>query len=43
MLRMGRAARAEYEATYTPERNYRMLVDIYQDAIAATREAPHAA
>lgn len=30
---MGRAARAEYEAKYTPERNYHMLMDIYQGAI----------
>lgn len=43
MRRMGQAARAEYETTYTPERNYRMLIDIYQDAIAAMREMPYAA
>lgn len=35
MRRMGRAARAEYEAKYTPEKNYRMLIGIYEDAIAA--------
>jgi len=35
MRRMGRAARAEYEAKYTPEKNYRMLIDIYEDAISA--------
>lgn len=34
MLRMGRAARAEYEAKYTPQRNYKMLTEIYEDAIA---------
>jgi glycosyltransferase involved in cell wall biosynthesis len=33
MLRMGRAARAEYEANYTPQRNYKLLIDIYDDAI----------
>ncbi len=27
---MGRAARAEYQAKYTAERNYRMLMEIYQ-------------
>jgi glycosyltransferase involved in cell wall biosynthesis len=31
---MGRAARAEYEAKYTAERNYRMLMKIYERAIA---------
>lgn len=43
MARMGQAARAEYEAKYTPERNYETLMDIYEDAIAATRREPHAA
>jgi glycosyltransferase involved in cell wall biosynthesis len=33
MLRMGRAARAEYEANYTPQRNYKLLIDIYDEAI----------
>ncbi|MES2537314.1 MAG: glycosyltransferase family 4 protein [Pseudomonadota bacterium] len=37
MLAMGRAARAVYEARYTPESNYRMLIDIYEEAIAAAR------
>lgn len=36
MQRMGRAARAEYEAKYTPSINYSMLLEIYHDAIAAT-------
>ncbi|MEC4721960.1 glycosyltransferase family 4 protein [Noviherbaspirillum sp. CPCC 100848] len=40
MKRMGRAARTEYEAKYTPERNYDLLIDIYEDAISTlTREA----
>jgi len=30
---MGKNARAEYEAKYTPERNYELLMDIYQQAI----------
>ncbi len=42
MEAMGRAARAEYEAKYTAERNYEMLMEIYQDSIqrhAARRPA----
>jgi glycosyltransferase involved in cell wall biosynthesis len=35
MEAMGRAARAEYESKYTPERNYQMLMDIYHSAIEA--------
>ena len=30
---MGHVARAEYEAKYTPERNYEMLMSIYESAI----------
>jgi glycosyltransferase involved in cell wall biosynthesis len=37
MLRMGRAARAEYEAQYTPQRNYRILINIYEDSIAQVK------
>lgn len=37
MMRMGRAARAEYEAKYTPERNYELLMEIYEDAISTLR------
>jgi glycosyltransferase involved in cell wall biosynthesis len=33
MAHMGQAARAEYEAKYTPEINYRQLMAIYQAAI----------
>jgi glycosyltransferase involved in cell wall biosynthesis len=43
MARMGRAARAEYEMKYTPERNYRMLIEIYEDAIATTQRERHVA
>jgi glycosyltransferase involved in cell wall biosynthesis len=43
MARMGQAARAEYEAHYTPERNYATLMDIYEDAITALHQEPHAA
>jgi glycosyltransferase involved in cell wall biosynthesis len=32
MNRMGRNARAEYEAKYTPEKNYNMLMKIYEQA-----------
>lgn len=31
---MWRQTRLEYETKYTTERNYEMLVDIYQQAIA---------
>jgi glycosyltransferase involved in cell wall biosynthesis len=34
LARMGRAARAEYEAKYQPSTNYDMLMDIYRVAIA---------
>jgi len=37
MRRMGEAARREYEQKYTPERNYQMLMDIYQQAIEHRR------
>lgn len=33
MLRMGQAARAEYERRYTPERNCAELIEIYQAAM----------
>jgi glycosyltransferase involved in cell wall biosynthesis len=32
---MGRAARQEYKANYTAERNYQLLMEIYERAIAA--------
>ena len=35
--KMRRAARAEYEAKYTAEINYKMLMDIYERAIACSR------
>ena len=34
---MGRAARAEYEAKYTAERNHPMLMEIYDRAIETRR------
>lgn len=37
MRRMGDAARAEYEANYTPQRNLAILLDIYADAIASNQ------
>jgi glycosyltransferase involved in cell wall biosynthesis len=43
MLRMGQAAHAQYEKKYTPSQNYNMLIDIYQDAIAAAKGVRHAA
>jgi glycosyltransferase involved in cell wall biosynthesis len=37
METMGRAGRGEYESKYTADRNYGMLVDIYQRAIQVNR------
>ena len=37
MRRMGEAARAEYEANYTPQTNFSQLMAIYADAIAANQ------
>lgn len=34
---MGENARAEYEAKFTPTKNYEQLMGIYEDAIATTR------
>lgn len=34
MIDMGHNARREYHEKYTPERNYDMLIEIYQKAIA---------
>ncbi len=39
MSAMGREARAEYEAKYTPERNYAMLMGIYDRAVDACRQS----
>jgi glycosyltransferase involved in cell wall biosynthesis len=39
---MGRAARGEYEARYTAERNYELLVDIYQQAMVTAASEPQA-
>jgi glycosyltransferase involved in cell wall biosynthesis len=38
MRQMGESARRTYEATYTPQRNYAMLMDIYEQAIEASRQ-----
>ncbi|CAN5223466.1 glycosyltransferase [soil metagenome] len=43
MLRMGRAAYAEYLKKYTPEKNYKSLVDIYRRVLPAAKGEPHAA
>lgn len=44
---MGENARREYEAKYTPERNYTLLMAVYREAIAhawgRTRLAGHPA
>ncbi|WP_299707723.1 glycosyltransferase family 4 protein [uncultured Pontibacter sp.] len=36
--KMGAAARQSYEANYTPEANYRMLISIYEDVIRAKKK-----
>ena len=36
--RMGKEARKEYERKYTAERNYKMLMDVYQKAISSGKE-----
>ena len=41
MKRMGRSARGEYTAKYTPSINYQILLDIYEDAIAAAKGERH--
>jgi len=43
MREMGRAARAEYLSRYTPLRNYQMLMEIYQEAMARSQEVLHVA
>ncbi len=43
MNEMGLAARAEYEARYTPEKNYTALMEIYADAIEAEHRGAYAA
>jgi glycosyltransferase involved in cell wall biosynthesis len=37
MHRMGRNARRVYEEKYTPEVNYRQLMEIYQKAVGAAK------
>jgi glycosyltransferase involved in cell wall biosynthesis len=37
MRRMGENARREYEAKFTPTRNYQMLMEIYQQALDHAR------
>jgi len=39
MAEMGKEARSEYEAKYTAERNYQILMEIYDKAIANHRKA----
>lgn len=37
-IQMGRNARAEFEAKYTAERNYKILMNIYQNTIESNRK-----
>ena len=39
METIGRAARAEYEATYTAERNYKLLMETYRYAIVSAQKS----
>jgi glycosyltransferase involved in cell wall biosynthesis len=41
LAQMGRAARARYEADYTAEKNYSLLIAIYKEALAARASAHH--
>jgi glycosyltransferase involved in cell wall biosynthesis len=34
LVKMGHAARAKYESAYTPQRNYALLMEIYEQALA---------
>ncbi len=43
MIVMGRRARQVYESKYTPEKNYRMLMEIYEEAIESVIREAHAA
>jgi glycosyltransferase involved in cell wall biosynthesis len=36
---LGRAARQSYEAKYTPEANYRLLIAIYEEAMGAKKQS----
>jgi glycosyltransferase involved in cell wall biosynthesis len=40
MAAMGRRARAEYENKYTPERNYDILMRVYEAACGASGRSP---
>jgi glycosyltransferase involved in cell wall biosynthesis len=35
LAKMGRAARAKYESDYTAKKNYSLLMQIYEQAVAA--------
>ena len=41
MAAMGREARRDYEALYTPEANYSLLMSIYEQVIKTQLEAGH--
>ena len=38
LSQMGRNARAEFEAKYEPQKNYKMLMEIYERATAISAE-----
>ncbi len=41
LVKMGRSAREEYETEYTPEKNYALLMEIYEQALAASASRHH--
>lgn len=41
LVQMGHAARRKYETAYTAELNYSLLMDIYEQALAASAPASH--
>jgi glycosyltransferase involved in cell wall biosynthesis len=41
LVKMGRAARRKYETDYTAERNYSLLMEIYEQALAACASQRH--
>ncbi|HEX3376644.1 MAG TPA: glycosyltransferase family 4 protein [Candidatus Acidoferrales bacterium] len=41
LVKMGHAARGKYEAAYTPDQNYGLLMGIYEKALAASASRVH--
>jgi glycosyltransferase involved in cell wall biosynthesis len=41
LSQMGSAARAKYETDYTAEKNYSLLMEIYEQALCTSSSRPH--